>query len=219
MPIMHFDFNGDSPIVIRFASTSLAMTPEDATEAVIAGACSLAQIKQSLKQIFFSWPNLRIATTRCAILLSPRFPSKDDVAPPLLARTLVKAVEAYANARHHQVSEEAPPQAFLSALLDASVEVAAWDVHGLSGTSMRWEMGTESLTSFAERYREVVFAPHTPSAREIFGTRVVMMGRILSVTDASLMDAESVFHMHEPLLPPGRRQMGARLGPAVAQAA
>lgn len=193
----HDHYSLDKRRMFRVFANEAATSSSVALERAIQSAHDLAQIRHPLKQIFFSWPNLREASERLAATVSSVYPDiqSDSTLPPnsLVAMTLVRATQAFVKARTQHEDEMAPPQAFLEALLDASVSIAGYDVHGLgNGDSRRWEMGTEALTVFSGRFKELAFAPVVPKPREIIGCRLMLISKTLTVEDTSFLKLETV---------------------------
>jgi len=181
--------------MFRISTEDLKLSAASAADEAIEAAAAIAQVRQPLKQIFFGWPNLRQVLNRCAALITHRYPLSPQFETAVLPHAIIGAVGAFASARNDMTNEAAAPSAFLGAILDASAGIAALDVYGAGGhgQSERWNATEQPLIDFAQHFKELVFLPVTPSREEVLGTRLVMMGRILSVADASLLDFRAAF--------------------------
>lgn len=173
-----------------FPAESMTLPASMLIEEAIAAAPEPKLVRQRLKQIAFSWPNLPNVVERFALVVGHRFPDF-SAGTSLLSNSLSKATEAFASAgsMKGKGSDFAAANAFLSALLDASRGIASADVFGLTGEhSVRWDLGRSDLVEFCRGYEAIQFAEITPREREVTGTRMVLLGRILTVEDAAMLE-------------------------------
>lgn len=148
-----------------------------------------------LESIWQSWTNLEACTLRLSALLSASFPLPQGMRVAagepanLLGECLSVAIAGYQRARTSDRDETGPPRAYLQGLLSAADGLCAYDVFGKSGTrAARWEIGSVPLVSFARGWDTIVFAPVSEPGRLRMAAKAVLVGALLRLEDAALLD-------------------------------
>lgn len=143
-----------------------------------------------MKAIFLGWPNLERICKKLAGMLTHGYPSNSASGNDLLSDMIDKAVIAYELASKKATKEQDLGDAFIKAIIEESVYLTDYEVHGLyaNESSELWEPLSVPLCDWARQHKmdRLVFSPRVLSTgnKEREAARLVLAGKLLSVADA-----------------------------------